>query len=91
MDVKHAALCSSGSGKPNCDCGAEVRALREELAQCKRLLTHAGLVAAQEEHNALREDAEKWRAYEARKRAVIAAGMGKKVLRDTARKGRRGG
>ena len=32
MKVKHAALCSSGSGKPHCDCGAEVSALRAELA-----------------------------------------------------------
>lgn len=32
MEVTHAALCSSGSGKPYCDCGAEVRALRAELA-----------------------------------------------------------
>ena len=31
--MTHAALCSSGSGKPYCDCGAEVRALREELAK----------------------------------------------------------
>lgn len=30
MKVKHAALCSSGSGKAHCDCGAEVSALRAE-------------------------------------------------------------
>ena len=36
MGVTHAALCSSGSGKPYCDCGAEVRALREELAEAKK-------------------------------------------------------
>ena len=36
---------------------------------------------------ACREDAEKWRAYAARKRAVIDAGMGKIILRDAARKG----
>ena len=37
---------------------------------------------------ACQEDAEKWRAYyEARKRAVIDAGMGKIILRDAARKG----
>ena len=34
-----------------------------------------------------KQDAEKWRAYEARKRAVIDAGMGKRILRDAARKG----
>ena len=32
MEVTHSALCSSGSGKPYCDCGAEVQALRAELA-----------------------------------------------------------
>ena len=37
------------------------------------------------------EDAEKWRTYyEARKRAVIDAGMGKIILRDAARKGEGG-
>ena len=36
MGVTHAALCSSGRGKPYCDCGAEVRALREELAEAKK-------------------------------------------------------
>ena len=36
MEVTHAALCSSGSGKPYCDCGAEVRALRAELAELRR-------------------------------------------------------
>jgi hypothetical protein len=38
-----------------------------------------------------REDAENWRAYAARKRAVIDAGMGKIILRDAARKGEGGG
>jgi len=32
----------------------------------------------------LRRDAELWRAYKARKDAVIAAGMGKKAMRDAA-------
>lgn len=36
MKVKHAALCSSGSGKPYCDCGAEVSALRAELAEWRK-------------------------------------------------------
>ena len=63
--------------------------LRAELAAVREMYTEQGLTikAQQDELAACREDAEKWRAYAARKRAVIDAGMGKIILRDAARKG----
>lgn len=42
------------------------------------------LTAARAEAEALRKDAERWREYDERKRKVIAAGQGKKILRDAA-------
>ena len=56
---------------------AEIAELRTANAQMHK---QASLVYAENER--LREDAEKWRAYMARKNAVISAGMGRNPLRE---------
>lgn len=53
---------------------AENEALKQQVEQGKR-------DAVPED---IRKDAESWRAYKKRKDEVIAAGMGKKILRDAA-------
>ena len=40
-------------------------------------------MALRAERDALKADAEQWRAYKKRKNEVIAAGMGKKAMRDS--------
>lgn len=50
--------------------------------ECRALET--ALTAARAEAEAMRGDAERWREYDERKRKVIAAGQGKKILRDAA-------
>lgn len=52
-----------------------------ELAQVKTYADQISDVA--KERDAALSDAQKWRAYQSRKDAVIAAGMGKKALRET--------
>lgn len=53
---------------------AEIESLKQQVEQGKR-------DAVQED---IRKDAESWRAYKKRKDEVIAAGMGRKILRDAA-------
>ena len=52
----------------------EIEALKQQVEQGK-------LDAVPED---IRKDAESWRAYKKRKDEVIAAGMGRKILRDAA-------
>ena len=52
----------------------EIEALKQQVEQGKR-------DAVPED---IRKDAESWRAYKKRKDEVIAAGMGRKILRDAA-------
>lgn len=52
----------------------EIEALKQQVAQGKR-------DAVPED---IRKDAESWRFYKKRKDEVIAAGMGRKILRDAA-------
>ena len=62
--------------------------LESELATLNAALktTSEGNARLVAENAALKQDAELWRAYKKRKDDVIAAGMGRKILRDAARK-----
>ena len=59
----------------------EVENLVEENAALKQQIEQGKRDAVPED---IRKDAESWRAYKKRKDEVIAAGMGKKILRDAA-------
>jgi len=80
-----AALAALGIGDDDQEAVEEAHVLIGNLAIASEYATECERLRA--ELAECREDAENWRAYAARKRAVIDAGMGKIILRDAARKG----
>ena len=76
---------NSTGGKNMCSTAGElnitIRQLRTEIEALKQQVEQGKRDAVPED---IRKDAESWRAYKKRKDEVIAAGMGKKILRDAA-------